>query len=118
VIPYGDASALVKLYIEEAGTDETRQFLDGAPFVVTADLTKVEVVAAFCRRANRHVNDGGISHHDALAATEAFDAAWPSFVRVSITGAIVEQARQLVGKHGLRAYDAIHLACALFFQEK
>lgn len=42
---------------------------------------------------------------------------WPDFLRVQITEALVARADSLAWRHGLRGYDAVHLAAALAWQE-
>ncbi|BAM02049.1 MAG: type II toxin-antitoxin system VapC family toxin [Caldilinea sp.] len=56
----------------------------------------------------------------AAAAQEArhdFLRHWPAYVRLPISNAVIDRAANLAWKHELRAYDALHLACALFWQE-
>ena len=42
---------------------------------------------------------------------------WELFGRLPITEATVRRADELAGRHDLRGYDAIHLACAALYQE-
>jgi len=49
VIAYLDASALVKRYTTERGSDLVRRFLEEADIPATAILTRGEVTAAFAK---------------------------------------------------------------------
>jgi len=107
-----DSSALVKRYVRETGsiwvqrqTDATSQ---NSLYIVR--LTGVEVVSAITRKARA----GGMSAADALSATADFQADFPTaYNLVEITPALTVEAMRLVGKHALRAYDALQLAAAL-----
>ena len=107
-----DSSALVKRYVCETGsiwvqhqTDATAQ---NSLYVVR--LTGVEVVSAIARKARA----GGMSAADALSATADFQADFPAaYNLVEITPSLTVEAMRLVGKHALRAYDALQLAAAL-----
>ena len=79
-------------------------------------LARVEVAAALWRKHRT----GELDLDDVLLLIRAFVADYagtpdgpPRFQTVEITEAAVEHAVELTGAHGLRAYDAIQLACAL-----
>ena len=58
---YCDASALLKLYFPESGSDELNRLLEGREDLVASDLAVTEIVSALARRARE----------DALGWTEA-----------------------------------------------
>jgi len=109
---YVDTSALVKRYVGEVGTIWVRRTL-ARPVrhgIYTALLAQPEVLSALQRKVRDRT----------LAATEAPRLArrvQRHFARhyrlVAITPARVVQANTLVQRYPLRAYDALHLACAL-----
>lgn len=79
-------------------------------------LARVEVAAALWRKHRT----GEIDLDDALLLNRAFAADYagtpeesPRFQVVEIADSAIERAAELAGAHGLRAYDAIQLACAL-----
>lgn len=43
---------------------------------------------------------------------------WPIFTRLALTEFIVAHAGNLAWQHGLRGYDAVHLAAALAWQDR
>jgi predicted nucleic acid-binding protein len=67
---YVDASALVKRYVDETGSDWFREIIDPeqAPLLFTSRMTIVEVISAFARR----VREGALTHTDFASARDAF----------------------------------------------
>lgn len=112
MIVYLDASALVKRYVAEAGSDEVRALVRGAEAAVTALITRVEVIAALAKAHHTR----RLASQDADRARKAFEEEWEDFVRVQMTEHLVAQAASLAWSRGLRGYDAVHLAAALFWQ--
>lgn len=107
MIAYFDTSALVKLYVEEDGTDVVRAVAHGAAMVATSRVTRVEFHSAISRKIRLGEVD------DAAPAVEDFERDWPAFIRVRVLDRVLESARRLSTARGLRAYDAIQLASAL-----
>jgi predicted nucleic acid-binding protein len=112
VTAFADSSALVKLYADEPGYERVRAL----PTVVVSQLARVEVPSAIWRKQRL-----GELHLDAARLlTSAFEADWsgteagpPRFSAVAATVAVLEGAARLCAVHGLRASDAVQLACAL-----
>jgi predicted nucleic acid-binding protein len=100
MIPYLDASVLVKRYVQEPGSEEVSRLIARARVVGTSAITRVEVTAALAR-----------------AALTAFQGEWESLVRVELIEVLLGRAAQVAWERGLRGYDAVHLASALFWQE-
>jgi predicted nucleic acid-binding protein len=107
----------VKLYVPEAGHEPVRRL--PAPLLVST-LARAEVAAALWRKHRT----GEVDLDDALLLNRAFAADYagtrdrpPRFQPVEVTDATVERAVELTGTHGLRAYDAVQLACALSTRE-
>jgi uncharacterized protein len=114
VIVYADTSALVKLFVEEKNSVETRRLLAQARTVGTALVTRAELGAALARAERM----GVLSAQDALEARAALAAFWPSLVHVGIDDPLVTRAEVLAWEHALRGYDAVHLAAARIWQER
>jgi len=113
MILYLDTSALVKRYIRETGTDEVIPLVENAGSVGSASLTKVEMAAAL----EKIVRQGWIKRKIALQAWQDFLDQWSSFTRLNISSGTIERASKLAWEYSLRGYDAIHLACAILWQE-
>ena len=109
MILYLDASALVKLYVHETESDVVGASLLRAPFAATCRVAYVEVRAALARAAREKRIPGG----NLRKVTGALDQDWESYVIVEVTEGLVREAGELAERHGLRGYDALHLASAL-----
>ncbi len=109
---YLDTSALVKRYANEAGTAWINALIDPAArhTLYTVRLTRPETIAALRRKART----GEMTLAEASGAARAFRRAWRRRYRiVAATAAVAERAMDLAEQHGLRGYDAVHLAAAL-----
>ncbi len=113
MIVYADTSALVKLFVSEAGSERVRDLMSRAKIIGTGLLTRVELGAALARSVQR----GLFSPSEALKARERVREIWPTWVHIIVDEAIVSRAEALAWTYTLRGYDAIHLACALAWQE-
>lgn len=113
MILYADTSALVKKYVQEAGSEQVLAHFARFETVATAALTPVEMAAALAKAARQ----GWAEEANLQEAWQDFLEHWPAYMRLPVSAAIVERAARLAWKHGLRAYDALHLACAQICQE-
>lgn len=110
MISYFDASALVKLLLEEDGADIAASFLDGSSSIVTNRLAYVETRAALAaaRRAIR------ITDADLARAKREFESLFGGFDLVDVSDSLVRAAGDVAERYALRGYDAVHLAAAMF----
>lgn len=113
MILYLDASALVKRYVTEPGSIEVAETIAKAEMTGTVIISRAEVVAALAKA----VRVGVLSSDNASISLQHFRNEWLDLVRVQITEMVVSRADTLAWKHGLRGYDAVHLAAALVWQE-
>jgi predicted nucleic acid-binding protein len=109
VILYLDASALVKLYVEEAGTSLVLDRVQAAEAVATALITYAEARAALAR----HRREGALTASDLRRAVREMDREWGTYNVVDLTDSLVRSAGALAERHALRGYDAVQLASAL-----
>ena len=100
---YLDTTALVKLFVEEDFSDEVRKAVGGSS-VRTVSIAFVETLSALARKRE-------LSGVERLSATQEFLSTWHRFRAVS-TDAVLESAGILARAHGLRGFDAVHLAGA------
>jgi len=112
---FPDSSALVKRYVAETGTTWVQSIT--APHtrnkLIIARITWVEVLSALARRQR----EGSLSPDSAVKAIQAFRYDLDTqYQVVELDRMLAETAGQLVGKHPLRAYDAIQLAPVLRIQ--
>jgi predicted nucleic acid-binding protein len=104
---YLDTSSLVKLYVEEPGSDEVWALLATASTVATATVSYVEARAALARRHR----EGALADTAFRAAKRALDADWPHYVVVDVSPGVCARAGDMAERFGLRAYDSVQLAC-------
>ena len=109
VVRYYDTSALVKQYLQEAGSKLVLELLKSGEKVYTASLTYAEGHAAFSRRTR----EGRLTRQTARRLALRFDKDWESYDVVILGEDVLRLARQMVYRHPLRSADAIHLASAL-----
>lgn len=113
MIVYLDASALVKRYVVEAGTTEVARLVRDSEALGTTVISRAEVAAALGEAARLKL----LARDRAAAALAAFADDWNDLIRLQLGEAIVARAAALAWDRGLRGYDAVHLASALFWYE-
>lgn len=97
---YLDASALVKRYVMEPGSELVRAAMQDAGSWYICRIGFVETVRAVGIAAG-------------LKATRAVREEWPAFGIVEVDQKLVDQAARLALGDDLRSLDALHLAAAL-----
>jgi predicted nucleic acid-binding protein len=110
---YLDASALVKRYVRERGSEDVGALMATAVVVATSLVSRAEVGAALARAVRLHVLDDDAGRR----AHSRFLQEWSDLARVPVTEALAARADALAWGHGLRGYDAVQLAAALTWQE-
>lgn len=108
---YFDTSALLKGYVNEAGSNWIRTLTDdNEDTIVTSSLTTIEAACAFARRRR----EGSLSITTERETWEAFlyDSK-TRFRRVALTQSTLNLAVELANRRPLRAYDAVQLATAV-----
>ena len=110
---YVDASALVKRYVTERGSEAVTALMQDAPVVATSIVSRAEVGAALAGAVRR-----GVLHKpDGRRARLLFGQEWPAIARIPVTEGLVALADALAWEHGLRGYDAVQLASAAHWQD-
>ena len=112
MILYLDASALVKRYVAELGSPEVSSAISRAEVAGTALLSRAEVEAALAKAVRLQA----LTQEEGLASLQVFRNEWLDLMRVQVTEMVVAQAGNLAWDHGLRGYDAVHLAAASAWQ--
>jgi uncharacterized protein len=109
VIAYFDASALIKLVIEEPGSDDAAALWDGADAVLSSRVANAEVRAAIAaaHRAAR------LTTEQNAGAKRLWSQMWMALRLVEVSQDVGQHAGDLAEEHALSGFDAIHLASAL-----
>ncbi|MDQ2680219.1 MAG: type II toxin-antitoxin system VapC family toxin [Candidatus Eremiobacteraeota bacterium] len=106
---YLDTSALVKLYIEEPEAQLVRDAVSGAAGIATSQLGYVELRSALARRRR----EGSITAPDYAQLLGQVEPDFRGFYLIPVSRRLIADSAELSERHGLRAYDAVHLASAL-----
>lgn len=106
-----DASALVKRYLREAGSEWIRELLaDEQPRVFISSLSGPEALAAIMRKGRT----GEVNLTERDRAIAAFRGEFTtSYALIAPEPAVIRKAMDLIQAYPLRAYDAVQLASAL-----
>jgi predicted nucleic acid-binding protein len=109
VSTYFDASAMVKLLVEEEGSDTAGQLWEGATEAFASLVGYPELRGSVSRAARA----GRIQRDDYPTTRLDLEQMWGELAAIRLDGRLARLAGTLADKHGLRALDAIHLASAL-----
>ncbi|MAT05502.1 MAG: VapC toxin family PIN domain ribonuclease [Acidimicrobiaceae bacterium] len=112
MITYVDTSTLLKLVIDEDGSDRAGTIWTSADIVAAASLIAVEAraVLAAARRGRR------LTPGQHTAARDELDALLADLHIVEVTAELITEAAELAEAEALRGYDAVHLAAALLVE--
>lgn len=109
MITYVDSSTLIKLIIEEEGSDRAALIWSTADSLVSVRLITVE-----CRAALAAAARGGRISTGQLTVAKAELAAFANDLHIiDVTERLASDAADLAEEEELRGYDAVHLAAAL-----
>src|SRR5215510_1573249 len=99
---YFDSSALVKLLVDEQGSDVASQLWDQCDRPLTSRLAYPEVRAALAASARSQI----ISARTASRAADAFNAYWRAISPIELTSDLARRAGDMSGHHALSGADA------------
>lgn len=108
---YLDASALVKLFVPERGSDDLNRALAGLTDVIISDLALTEMASALGRRSREQ----RLTREDARRLYREASKLHAASLHAELTPPIHRRAERLMLSLAtpLRALDALHLATAL-----
>jgi uncharacterized protein len=106
VILYADTSAVVKIPLEEDGTDVVRAWFEQAEQVASSVITYAEACAALGRNDRLRGPDANALRRQVAE----LDAQWREFLLLPVAE---RAAGRIALEHGLRGMDAVQLAAAL-----
>ena len=108
MILFCDTSALLKLFIDEQGSESMIKASSSSEGIAVCRITWAESMAAFAQRTGFK----GASQSGIAQARSMFEQAWPGFAIADITQPLVEKAGVFAEAFGLRGYDSVQLAAA------
>ena len=108
MIAYFDTSAVVPLVVAEAGSARAATLWDGADRAVSVRLVYPEGRAALAQAQRL----GRLTVRQLRAAVRELEARYQELDLVELDDVVARRAGHLAELHGLRGYDAVHLAAA------
>ena len=106
MILYLDTSALVKLVVEEPGSDAVDGLAAAAEYAVSSVIAYAECRSAIARAAQAR-------RLDASAAVRSLERVWDAVQTLDVDVRLSVRAGDLASRHLLRGLDSLHLASAL-----
>ena len=106
---YFDSSALVKLVLDEAGSDIAAALWNSCDVALSSRLAYPEVCAALAAAGRNH----DLTESEASGAAADWEVFWASMRPVELSADIAQSAGALAAQQHLRGADAVHLASAL-----
>ncbi len=113
MLAYFDSSALVKLVVDEQGSDLVAEIWDGCTAACASRLGYPEVRAALAAAA-RH---GTLSRSGHTTAKAEWELYWSAVRPVELTLAVEQSAGAAAESFRLAGADAVHLASALALED-
>jgi len=108
VILFCDTSALLKLFVDEIGSDSMAKARSDSEAIAVCRITWAESMAAFAQRSRvKGANQAGLAQ-----AKSRFENTWSNFVISEVTQPLVEKAGMYAEAFALRGYDSVQLAAA------
>lgn len=111
---YLDASAWVKRYCREAGSERVRGLFARENVLCCATLGYIEVMATLTRKRRAGEIDGPLWE----GARRLVRSDWDRFCHVELSAAVRETALRVAEASALRGADAVHLASALVLRDR
>lgn len=114
MILYLDTSALVKLYVEEMGSQEVERAVEKSRIVSTSRVAYVEARAGIARK----YREGELSKEEHDQVVEDLIRDWDNYFIVEVSESVAKLGGPLTERQSLRGFDAIHLASALLLRNR
>ena len=114
MIAYFDSSSIVKWFFDEQYSKLTRSMKDETDIAFTSILSYPEVLSAF----NRARREGRCKKSDMEIIRIEFQRIWNDFQWIKVNEKLINSTMELIFKHSLRGYDAVHLASALILKKE
>ena len=114
MITYFDTSSLLKVVIDEMGSEQAGVIWDTADVLASVSLVTVEARAALAAA----VRNRRLTNKQLQRAKTVLAALVDEMNLVEVTEELVGAAAELAEDEALRGYDAVHLAAALFIEAR
>jgi uncharacterized protein len=108
VILFCDTSALMKLLVDEAQSDQMRQISSTVDAIGVCRISWAETMAALARLQR----EDPVCNEDLEQARQHLIQSWKTFTIVEVSQPLVETAGRFADVFALRGYDSVQLAAA------
>ena len=108
VILFRDTSALIKLLVDEAQSNQMRQISTTVDAIGVCRISWAETMAALARLQR----EDPVSNEDLEQARQHLIQSWKTFTIVEVSQPLVETAGRFADIFALRGYDSVQLAAA------
>lgn len=109
MIAYFDTSAIIPLIIDEASTSLCTRVWNESARIVSVRLLYAEARAALARAERL----GRLTRPQLMRAIAELDSLVNEVDHIEVSAQLAYAAGELAQLHGLRGYDAVHLAAAI-----
>lgn len=113
ILYYLDASAWIKRYCAEDGTERVADLFAAGPAIGCSALGLVEVLATLARKGKATE----MSTSDVKTKCREAERDFGLFHKVFLTAALLRRACTCARRHGLRGSDTVHLASCLALRD-
>lgn len=114
MICFIDTSALVKRFIQEAGSDLVDELMDSADEIYVSAITRIESNSAI----SRLLREKSLSRSEYDRIKIELDTDFPFFILVDFSEELEKVAIELVERRRLKTLDSIQLASCLSVKGK
>lgn len=104
-----DASAFVKRYVEENGSQQADELCQEATELSLSVICVPEIISAL----NRRIREKNLSHREYKTIKGHLSDDIRDVEIINLTPEVLATATALLEAHPLRSMDALHIACAL-----
>ncbi len=111
---YFDTSALIKQFVEESGSRRVEALITAEPQIATSKVAYAEVHASLAKKWR----EGAMTEAFYERISRSFDSEWTAYIRLDLVDPLLALTRDLLRRHPLRGFDAIHLASAILLQQQ
>jgi predicted nucleic acid-binding protein len=109
---YLDSSALVKRYVEEAGSGAVDRLLEEHRYAATSRLAYPEVLSAL----NRKLRAKDITSRVHGGLVKSFESDWNRLFVLEFVDELLPIVKQSIHRHAIRGADAVHLSSAMWLR--
>jgi uncharacterized protein len=114
MILYLDTSALVKKYVDEPFSDLVIHHCRMAEEIATSSVAYAETLATFYRKKR----ETAMMDSSIRQMLDVLRKDWSRFIRIEVNDGLNGIIEEVIERHPLRGFDAVHLSSALLIHQR